>query len=477
MTGVTLLLAVLAAAQQDQTVFRTEKGDYPVAIRECQAAEALIDTDPRGAIEKLDAILNNPKIKKIECRIRIEERPAEYSPWALFLPCQFRGRARMSLAKKSEREAAEKLLAAAADDLQKSVDAGVKASEDLLKAAKAELERLRTSDPSVPADPLARFTPGFQQLLRLNKFKSARDRIGTDGKDLTDAQRKAFADECERKCRLYLGEQTEDLRRRLARLASLRDLQEMTDTALAALFDLPPPDEIVGADPAIDWARAHAAAFKEVRAGRAGGETLLPAAAAAAAIVPEGANPWFSTVENLAFQGMRDGLRTAAGKARDAAKAERDAQRARAEGLLGRWNGFAGKLDAKFLERHAVVKDHSAELARGLADFPVELADLDKVDLDACFADPAPLAKLKQQEDQLKAMEAGKTIARESRQKLYAAILTAAALRLLAEGRSEADAAQDLRPYGEKLKGLGGPVDAAKYGPRVQKVFQELLKE
>jgi len=474
------LLGLLAAPQQDQTVFRTEKGDYPVAVRECQAAEALIDSDPRGAIEKLDAILNNTRIKKVECRLRIEERPAEYSPWTLFLPYQFRGRARLNLAKKAEREAGEKLLAGAVDDLQKSVEAGVKSSEDLLKAARAELEKLRAAaadpGPGVPVDPVARFAPGFQQLLRLNKFKSARARLDTDGKDLTDAQRKTFVDEAERRCRLYLGEQVEEFRRRLARLGSLRDLQEMAGSAFDALFELPAPDELVVTDPSVEWGRAHVAAFKEVRAGRAGGEVFLPAAAAAAAVAPEGPNPWFPVVENLAFQGVRDGILSAVEKARDAAKAERDAQRARAEGLLKQWEGFAAGLDAKFRERHPFVKDHSNELAGGLRDFPVELADLDKVDLESFFAEAEPLAKLGKQEKDLREMEGGKAIARESRQKLYVAIVPAAAIRMFAEGATENGVVKDLEAYGEKLKKLKDPVDVRKFGPRIEKVFQELLK-
>lgn len=471
------LWAALAAAQQDQTVFRTEKGEYPQAIRECQAAEGLLESDPRGAIEKLDAILANPRIRKVECRIRIEERPAEYSPWTLFLPYQFRGRARMNLAKKSEREAAEKLLAGAAEDFQKSLDAGVKSSEEYLKAAKEELQRVRLADASAPADPLTRFAPGFQQLLRLNKFKAARDYVDAEGRELTDAQRKAFVEECARRSALFAGEQVEDFRRRLARLTSLRDLQEMAEAAFAGLFEFPPAEQFMEPDPVMAWGRAHAAAFAEVRSGRAGGEALLPAAAAAAGLVSEGANPWFSIVENLAFQGVRDGVRSAAEKARDADRAGREALRARAEGLLKPWREFAAAVEAKHPKRAEAVKRHSEELAEALKGFPVELEELDRVDLEACFADPAPLAKLKEQEVALQALEAGKVVSLESRRKLYAAIVTAAALRLLAEGRSEAEAAQSLQAYGAPLKAAGAlPADAARFGPRVQKVFQELTK-
>src|SRR5262245_60617135 len=106
----TLLLAALLCLQEDQTVFRTEKTEYLAAEKDCRAAEAILTSDPKGAIALLDPILANAKLKKIECRLRIENRPAEYTDRYLFLPYQYRARARIALAAKSDPEAAQKLL-------------------------------------------------------------------------------------------------------------------------------------------------------------------------------------------------------------------------------------------------------------------------------------------------------------------------------------------------------------------------------
>ncbi len=470
------LAACLAVPQQDQTVSRIEKGDYSPALREYRAAEAMIDDDPRGAAEKLDAVIGNPKIRKVECRIRIEERPAEYGEWMLFLPYQLRGRARLNLARRSSGDAAERMFSGAVEDFQKSVEAGIRSSEELLRVAREELERLKAA-PRLMEDSLERFTQAFQRLLRQNRFKSARALLDGEGRGLPDARREAFAAECERRCRQHLAEQSDEFRRRLARLSTTRDLREMSDAAFMALFELPPPDEMLSPDPVCVWARAHARAFAEVRAGRAGGEALLAAAAAAAALDQEGPNPWFAAVENLAFQGIREGVRSAVEGAADAPKAERDALRARADGLLGLWRNFVDGLGTGFLERHAFVTDHSAQLAAAVGGFPAEPAELERLDFDACFAAGDPLAELGRLERRLREMEeGGQTMARESRRKLYAAIVTASALRLLAEGSSESDVVRRLGEYGAKLKRLGDPVEAREFGPRVERIFRELLK-
>src|SRR3989442_1131914 len=95
-------LAALLLIQQAQTAQRTEKGDYYPVVQKCKDGEALIDSDPRGAIDKFDEVITNAKIKRMECYPRIEERPSEYTGWYAFLPYQYRGRGKIALARKSE---------------------------------------------------------------------------------------------------------------------------------------------------------------------------------------------------------------------------------------------------------------------------------------------------------------------------------------------------------------------------------------
>jgi hypothetical protein len=492
MTAATLLLLL---CQQDRTVQRTEKGDYYPAKKRCEEGEALIDSDPKTAIEKLDEVINNPKIRFIECRLRIEERPSEYTPWYPFLPYQYRGRAKINLAKRSDPEIAVKLLTEAAADLQRSqkegvvegsLKEGVKSSEDFLKTAKADLDTVqakikaaattsKNTDPALPEPAIVRFRPAFQRLMEDSRFKSARDSVDTAGKALTEAEKKRFREDADVACRTYLDEQALKLRRRLTSdVRSLADLQSLSPRELEAIFALPKADELFVSHPAIEWARTWLPAFEGVRSRKSAPATLLPAAAQAVALEPDGENQWFGTAEIVAFQGIREALQACVSRARDALQPAREAEKTQTTALVKAWTDFETKLDAGFREAHPAVSSHGKEIALLPGGFPVDLAEVDKADLDSCFMAPSPEAALAQLEQSLKSLESGKTVTRESRRKLYHLLFTAAALRALCEGKTEEDAADKASAYGERLSAAGGAIETKKYGPRMEAVFAKL---
>ena len=495
MLTATALLLLLC--QQDRTAQRTEKADYYPAKKRCEEGEALIDSDPKTAIEKFDEVINNPKIKLVECRLRIEERPSEYTAWYAFLPYQYRGRARINLAKKSDPEAAVKLLTDAAADLQRSakegvveggLKEGVKSSEEFIKIAKADLDAVqakikaaaataKTTDPALPEPAIVKFRPAFLRLVEDLKFKAARDSVDTAGKDLADPEKKKFKEDADAACRAYLDEQALKLRRRLTSdVKSLTDLQSLSARELDAIFAVPKPDELLVAHPAIDWARASLAAFEGVRSKKSGAEALLPAAASAVAIEPDGENQWFGTTELVAFQGTREAAQACVTRARDALQAGRDTEKAAASALVKKWADFEAKLDAKFRDAHPGVASQGKELSQLLGGFPLDLAEVDKADLDACFAAPSPEAAFAQLEQSLKSLESGRTVSRESRRKLYHLLYTAASLRALCEGKSEDAAATEAGAYGQKLSDAGGAIETTKYGPRMEAVYAKLLR-
>ncbi|HXX92564.1 MAG TPA: hypothetical protein VEN81_02965, partial [Planctomycetota bacterium] len=265
----TAVLLLGLAAQQDRTVQRTEKADYYPAKKRCEEGEALIDSDPKTAIEKFDEVINNPKVRIIEVRLRIEERPSEYTPWYPFLPFQYRARAKINLARKSDPEIAAKLLSEAVADLQRStkegvvegsLKEGVKSSEEFLKTAKSDLEgvqakiraaSVKTTEPGLPEPAIVKFRPAFLRLLDDSKFKSARDSVDTAGKDLTDPEKKKFKEDAEAACRSYLDEQALRFRRRLSSdVRSLGDLQSLNARYLESVFAVPKAEELLVAHPA-----------------------------------------------------------------------------------------------------------------------------------------------------------------------------------------------------------------------------------
>ncbi len=479
-----VLLPTLLALQQDQTASRNEKAEYTPATRACEEAEALIESDPRAAIEKLDPILANPRLRKIECRLRIEERPSEYTKWFAFLPYQFRGRAKLALAKKAQTEASQKLAAEAAADLEESVKRGVASSRPPLDQAKAELAKIKAALAAAAAvkpaadppkeDPALKIRPAWQRLVDERRFKSAKAFLEADDKVLPEADRKTLADETDRLCRAFLSARMVEYRRTLAGLRTEADLTGLTGAEFDDAFALPAAAELSATVPGYDWAVRQKPLLKKVQSRQAAAPALLEAALAAAPLETASENPWYRPLEALAFQGLRDAVSAKVDQARDLARAEREKLRQEALALQKQWTDFAAKLDPKFRELHR-TDARGAELARLFEGFPADLAELEKVDLESVFRAESPDAALAALETDLRKHESKPNVSRESRQKLYTSFVAVLALRGFLEGKEEPAVAQGLDPYRTKLLAVGGPVEPKRFGERVGKVF-ELLK-
>jgi hypothetical protein len=475
-----------AQAMRELVVTRTEKADYLPAVDLCREAEASIDSDSAAAIEKLTAIVDNPKVRKIEGSLRIELRPSEYTDPYAFTPYQYRGRARLAQAARASTDAgtAVKLLAGAVEDLKKSVEAGVMSSEALLKEAEAR-QKASTVEPApatsapgaAPAeDPVLKFKPGWQRLVEQGRYKAALAAVA-QAAALPAADRKRFEDDTRRQSVDAGVDALGKFRRSLGGIAAGSDLTAMTAAEFARAFALPSSDELVDPSPAYAWAQALLPSLQEIRTGKATTAALLPAAKGAVDLEAKGEPQWFQAVEPLAFQGFRDAVRKEVDGARDARQAEREAARKRADALLGQWRAFADPLDAGFRQRTPALADHGAQLAKLLEGFPADLKEVDALDVAACFTAARPDAELEKVERQLKALEAkAGTPTVESRQRLYSRIVVAVALRALLAGKTEDEAAEALQAYGPKLKAAGGPEDAKRYGPRVEKVFLKVAQ-
>ncbi len=156
-----MILVLLLALGQDKPLIierlNPQKEAYDRAARACEQALKLIDTDPEGALQKLNEVHekldppDKPGLKDHERVLRFEVQSGDYSAPVPFYPYQYRGRTRIRLAALAKGvEEKRRLLVEAAADLQKSVDKGVESSGPLLAGAKAELAKLPPSPPPAP---------------------------------------------------------------------------------------------------------------------------------------------------------------------------------------------------------------------------------------------------------------------------------------------------------------------------------------
>ena len=475
-----LLLAALAAlAPQDTRIAaRSEKSDYNAAIAKYKEAEGMVETDPLGAIDKLTEIISNPKIRLIECVLKIEQRPAEYTDPYPFLPYQMRGTARVNQSKKLSGDPAQKMMTAAIDDYTESVKRNVGPSGDLLKAAQARLTKLKedvTSPPPLKADPVLKFREKWEPLIREGRYKAARALVDKEGQELTDEQRKGFVGTGEQQCRDYLVREVAEFRPRFVRALG-EGLATKTPDEFELTFALPAPEELIVTHPAIEWARQYLPAFRDVQSQKSPAHALAAAAVASAPLEDRFENPWFRAIELSVYTSLESAITAEVDRARDAGKEDREKARVLADGYLNVWKGMISKLDPKFIERHRLVPVHDRSLVKLFEGFPMELADLEKIDpaLEAAFGAENPDAELSKIEGNLEKLAGASNLSRESRQRLFTAQITVVALRGLLGGKSEEAVAGDLSAYRSKLRDAGGATDVKKYGPRVEKVFLAL---
>jgi hypothetical protein len=242
--------------------------------------------------------------------------------------------------------------------------------------------------------------------------------------------------------------------------------------AFDSIFSLPAPDELSVSDPTYQWAVSARGAFKAMQERKARGDALLPAALAAAKLDDA---LWFTKTEQLAYEDLQNAMSGLLTQAADLPKEKREPLKAKAAGLVDVYGkDFVAKLDPAFVKDHGDLKTHEAELKRLLGDFPRELSELAAINLESALAGGALESELLKQETELRRLEQIRTAAVESRRQVLSELVTVLALRALVAGKDEDAAAADARAFGSKLAALGGPLDAKRFGPRVEKVFEKL---
>lgn len=474
-----LVLLLVLACQDSEYVQKLDKVKYNLAVRSCREAEKRLDSDEGAAIERLTRIIEDPELSKKECTLYVQQTD-QYDPPYLFLPYQYRARARLSLAAKSRTPAEKKAyLEEAIRDFEESVRRNVKSSQAYLETARADLKRVSAGEPAPapapPAEDLAgRLRSRMAPLLAENRFKSAKALIDGDRSGLSEKDRGELAALVDRSCRNYLTEEMRRFRLRLQSVASVAELREMSKDEFEVAFDLPSADEVVIPHPSYDWARRQREAFREVWSGRKPSAALFVAAQDASRMEEGGDSPWFRMSETLAYQDLQVELDRRIGESLEAPKAKREVLLGQVQTLLGSWNDFLSRLDPALRKRLAWLEEQGKTLRASADRQPRELADLDLEDLRSCFDRYPVQAELLSREGKLRKLESGGALALEARQKLYTLLVAAQSYRLLLDGRSEDEIVRMVQGDLEKLGRAGGATDPDRFGPRIRKVLESL---
>jgi hypothetical protein len=488
-------LLVLFAAQETETVPKGQvhREAYALALEEVQKAQQSADNDPKGALDVIERVFNNPKISTKDRRLAFTGPGGTVLRTVDFFPHQARGRIQLYLAgqAKTDPQAASKLLAAAITDLKASVDAGVKSSEKLLAVAEESQKKLKMVKPPDPPRESPKETAAEQsfreawfKMIEDHRYKSARDSIDSKGGVLSPEKRRDFSLQTDEHCRKFVLEAQEEFVKAMENHPKPADLRGMNALDFARKFSVPAESEMVGTWPALEWSRKERAAFERLRQTEAHArleeatpvlELLLAQMVGTEPLERSGENRWFKASNITGYRYLEEMIRGLIASAREGSPEARRAARDAAEKLRGRWSVSIAKLPRDFMTRNG-VHDHSKPIALLMEEFPVDPSDLDKMDVDACFTADSPDVALEGMISSLTRLrdQQGARLSKDASRKLLTDLVAATALRDLLAGKSVDDEIKTLGELGRSLAQAGGPLDPARWGPKIERIFASL---
>ncbi len=473
---VVILLLLLGFPQDKVSIRRSAKGPYAKSVPKCRDAERKIDSDPREAIEIIDVILADGRVKKRECRIRWEVRPGDYSRWYDFFPYQFRARARMKLAGSADKNAKLRLLRDAERDLEESIRRGLPKSEEYLTDVQKQIREIE--DGNEPVNPEPEFRKAWLRLVNLDSFKLARDHVQKKGTFLDDKGRKKYVEETDQFCRDYLLRASTDFLENVERLADTEALQKLSRSAFTRRFSLPEGEQLTVTLPLYDWCLSVQKTLEQVRKRKESLKALLTHAEEAASLSKEGEILAFVGMENLAFDLVYRGIEEQAGLARNAEEKKRTELRSGADALRKQWDGFQKRVIEAARGKTAFLREIPERNFEGLwSRFPVNASELKGIPsrlqetIDA--EDPADaLSDIRV--DVRKLRDRFDSLSVESRRGVVTFEIVILALRRFLSGDSVSTVVREVGVLGRELKELGGSFKVTSYGPKVGAVFKGL---
>src|SRR5579859_1555890 len=205
-----LLVALFLASFQDtEVVPRGQREAYAVALLEYEKAWNNLDSDPKQALQSINRLFQL-KIEKKDRKIQLERPNGMLQKPFDFYPSYLRGRIRLALAK-NDPDNAQSYLTAALGDFKTYADAGVKASDDLLKSTRSLLDKLKApKPPETPAKVSAAeetFREAWFKQIEAHKYKAAHDFVDQKGTMLAADRKRDYVRDTEEECRKYVSGQ------------------------------------------------------------------------------------------------------------------------------------------------------------------------------------------------------------------------------------------------------------------------------
>lgn len=450
-----------------------EKERYLKLAKRCKEAEGFIDSRPGEAAQILDSVLGDVASKgldKVECRLKIEEQRSLWKKYDFF-PYQYRGRALMAMADRSnDLDSKRKLMESAAADLNESFTRrGLASSRAYFEEAKAKLKKL--SDDAPGEDPEVKFKALWRGFISKSQFVQARKHVQSEGGFLSAEKRRKYLEDTERECLDSLALAVEPFLANLEKVRNRESLRAMSRATFDQRFELPERRELVAVTPAYDWCVEVRATLERMRGGEEALDALFDHAVAA---VPLGARS-FEAVEAMAYELVREGIEARAEESRSAPAQKRTELLSQAKLLQRKWQGLDARVrraDGEFAKRIA-PRDFAPLFER----FPLDDEDVNKVvaAIQASAEAEDPDRALEEAESALgKMSERWERLSIESRRAILTYRIVAGALRGFLAGRSDDEVLRDLRKLGTQLKDAGGTFEVKGFGPRVEKVVRRL---
>lgn len=472
MPGMTTLIVLLAMLQQEETIGRASKAPYQEAVRNCARAVELTKDAPAEAVDILTRIIESPKIKKVECRLRIEIRPGTYSRKYDFFPHRFRGLAHLRQAEKAtNRERKSGFLRQAEKDFEESVRRGMNASQTELDQTREKRKAAEKGEPApTVTDPEPAFRNGWQALLVKLAYPEALRYINQQGAFLSPAKKARYIADTESECREAVNKRTTIFLLNLERTGRMtRPLQISRETFERDFALLPDPIRIV-TTPEHEWCESVRQFLADQRAGKERIDALLEEALQGISLGSKGR--WFLALESICYRIVEREVQALAAQAGNALSPERNRLQQTARARAGQWNKFGARSQDK-LPGVAPRRDFAALLG----EFPK--------DYDGFGAVEEALRKSMSSEDPDRALSAVENIllrirdgeerlSRESRAEILRYRITVRGLRRFFVGRTVEETVREVSPLGAELKKLEGSFTQDRFGPKIARLFEQL---